>query len=121
SRSAVPSRHSIVRQARLGRPRASALTEIGRWLASRRISFGGRPRPDHFFGGNGPVPSGGQLHSGEKISGEFVITCGDGTEVFELIEDRFDKVAFAVDRKIARSRGLAVGFRRDHRSDSPLG
>ena len=52
----MPSRHSIARQARLGKLRASALTEFGRCLASRRISFGGRPRPDHFFGGNGPVP-----------------------------------------------------------------
>ena len=65
--------------------------------------------------------SGGHLHSGEKISGEFVITCGDGTEVFELIEEPFDKVAFAVEREIARSRGLAVGLGRDDRSNSPLG
>ena len=61
------------------------------------------------------------MHTGEKISGEFVITCGDGTEVFELIEKSFDKVAFAVEREIARSRGFAVGLGRDDRSDSPLG
>ena len=60
------------------------------------------------------------MHTGEKISGEFVITCGDGTEVFELIEKSFDKVAFAVEREIARSRGFAVGLGRDDRSDSPL-
>jgi hypothetical protein len=53
---AAPSRHWIVRQARGGRPRASALTEIGRCLASRRISLGGRPWPDQFFGGSGPLP-----------------------------------------------------------------
>ena len=41
--------------------------------------------------------------------------------MFELIEEPFDKVAFAVERKIARSRGLAVDFGRDHRSGSPLG
>ena len=41
--------------------------------------------------------------------------------MFELIEEPFDKVAFAVERKIARSRGLAVGFGWDDRSDSPLG
>ena len=62
-----------------------------------------------------------QLHSGEKISGEFVITCGDGTEVFELIEKSFDKVAFAVECKIALSRAFAVGLGRDDRSNSPLG
>ena len=61
------------------------------------------------------------MHTGEKISGEFVITCGDGTEVFELIEKSFDKVAFAVEREIARSWGFAVGLGRDDRSDSPLG
>jgi hypothetical protein len=48
--------------------------------------------------------SGGQLDSGEKISGEFVITCGDGT-VLELIEEAFDEVAFAVEREIARPLG----------------
>ena len=64
--------------------------------------------------------SGGQLDSGEKISGEFVITCGDGT-VLELIEEAFDEVAFAVEREIARPLGLAVSLGRDDRSDSPLG
>src|ERR1019366_9355314 len=58
SHSAVPSRHLIVRHARLRSPRASCLTEIGRCLPSRRISFGGRPWPDHLFGGNGTVPVG---------------------------------------------------------------
>jgi hypothetical protein len=27
-------------------------------LPSRRISFGGRPQPDHLFDGNGTVPDG---------------------------------------------------------------
>src|ERR1035437_9920384 len=58
SHSAVPSRHLIVRHAPLRSPRASCLTEIGRCLPSRRISFGGRPQPDHLFGGNGTVPDG---------------------------------------------------------------
>ena len=65
--------------------------------------------------------SGGQLHSGEKISGEFVITCGDGTKVLEFIEEAFDEVAFAVEREIARSRGFAVGLGRNDRSNSSLG
>src|SRR5215831_17821397 len=54
--SPVASRHVIVRQARFGRANASSLTEAGLCLSSRRSSFGGRPRPDHFFGGRGPVP-----------------------------------------------------------------
>src|SRR6266853_2962348 len=55
SRPAVPSRQPIVRQARLGRPNASALTERGLCLALRRGRVGGRPRPDHRLGGNGCV------------------------------------------------------------------
>src|SRR6516225_2120385 len=57
-RSAVPSRHVILRQASIGRPIASFLTEIGWCLPSRRSNFGGRPLPDHFFGARGPVPYG---------------------------------------------------------------
>ena len=37
--------------------------------------------------------------------------------MFELIEEAFDQVAFAVEREIARSRGLAVGLGRNDRSD----
>ena len=40
--------------------------------------------------------------------------------MFELIEEPFDKVTFAVEREIARSRGLAVGLGRDDWSDSSL-
>ena len=41
------------------------MTETGRCLSSRRISFGGRPRPDHVFAGNGRAP-GGHTVVGEK-------------------------------------------------------
>jgi hypothetical protein len=61
------------------------------------------------------------LHSGEEISGELIITCGDGTEVFELIEEAFDQVTFTVEREIARSWGLAVGLGRNDRSDPAVG
>ena len=44
----APSRHMMVRQARLGKPRATCLTERGRCLLLRRISFGGRPREGLF-------------------------------------------------------------------------
>jgi len=56
SGSAVPSRHSMVRQARLERPSASSLTETGWCLASRRSRVVGRPWPDHRFAGSGAVP-----------------------------------------------------------------
>ena len=39
--------------------------------------------------------------------------------MFELIEEPFDEVAFAVEREIACARDFAVGFGRDDRSDSP--
>src|SRR3954462_7118582 len=38
------------------RARASALTEVGWCSLSRRISLGGRPRPDHGLGGSGARP-----------------------------------------------------------------
>ena len=41
--------------------------------------------------------------------------------MFELIEEPFDKVAFAVECKIALSRAFTVGLGRDDRSNSPLG
>ena len=46
----------ILHQASDGRANASFLTDIGRCLPLRRNSFGGRPWPDHFLGGRGPVP-----------------------------------------------------------------
>src|SRR5215212_1602714 len=41
-----------------GRPSASALTLTGWCSASRRMSFGRRPRPDQGSGGSGTVPGG---------------------------------------------------------------
>jgi hypothetical protein len=61
----------------------------------------------------------GELHSGKEIS--VVMKCGDSAEVLELIEEALDEVAFAIKRKVARSRRLAIRLGRDHRSDFPLG
>ena len=61
------------------------------------------------------------MHTGQKISGEFVIRGGDGSEVLELIEEALDEVAFAVEREIAQPLGLAIGLGRDDRGDCPLG
>ena len=58
SRSAVPSRQPIVRQARFGKPSAISLAETGRRLALRRRRVGGRPRPDHRFAGSGYLRGG---------------------------------------------------------------
>ena len=39
----------------------------------------------------------------------------------EFIEEALDEVAFAVEREIAKPLGFAIRFRRDDRSDFPLG
>jgi len=61
--------------------------------------------------------SGGELNSGEKISGQLVVARGDGSKVLEFIEEALDEVAFAVEREIANSLDLSVGLGRDHRGD----
>src|SRR3954453_21613573 len=55
---ALPSRQETVCQLAGGKPSASALTLTGWCAASRRISFGRRPRPDQGSGGSGAVPGG---------------------------------------------------------------
>ena len=64
--------------------------------------------------------SGGELNSGEKISGEFVVACGDGAKVLEFVEEALDKVAFAIECEVAIPRRFAVGFWGNHRGYSPL-
>ena len=60
------------------------------------------------------------MDSSEENFGELVVACGDGSKVFEFIEETLDEVAFAVEREIASPRRLAIGFWRDHRCDSSL-
>ena len=60
------------------------------------------------------------MNSGEKIYGEFVITCGDG-EMIEFVEATCDEVALEMERRITTASGLAATRRRDTRPDSPLG
>src|SRR5205823_2169479 len=55
--------------------------------------------------------------SGVVVDDEFVVACGDGTKVLELIEEALDEIALAIECEIAGSRRLAVGFRRYHRCD----
>ena len=44
--------------------------------------------------------------TGEEISGEFVVTCGDGAEVLEFVEEALDEIALAIKSEIADSRTL---------------
>ena len=57
------------------------------------------------------------MNCGEEISGEFVVTRGDGAKVLEFVEEAFDEIAFAVEREVAIARGLAIGLRGNHGGD----
>jgi hypothetical protein len=39
------------------------------------------------------------VNSGEEISREFIVACGDGSELLEFIEEAFDKIALAIERE----------------------
>lgn len=60
-----------------------------------------------------PQPDGSESDGREEVSGEFVVTGGDGTEVFELVEESLDEVALAVEREIDRTADLDVALGRD--------
>jgi hypothetical protein len=53
--------------------------------------------------------SGGEVNSGEEISGEFVIARGDRTKVLEFIEEALDQITLATEGKVARRWLLAAG------------
>ena len=50
------------------------------------------------------------MNAGEGGLGEFVVTGGDGPEMFELVEETLDEIAFAIEDEVARARGFSVGF-----------
>src|ERR1019366_4957524 len=58
-----------------------------------------------------------QVKSGEIVACGLFITGGDAAKVLDGVEESLDEIALAVERKIAVSFDLAVGFRRDHRFD----
>lgn len=61
------------------------------------------------------------MDAGEKISGEFVIACGDGAKVLEFIEEAFDEITLAIEGEIAGQWLFAAGMGRNHRGDLSLG
>jgi len=63
----------------------------------------------------------GKLHSGEKVSGELVVTRGDGSEVLERIEEALYEVAFTVEREVTRPLHFTILLGRDDGGDFPLG
>ena len=60
------------------------------------------------------------LNSGEEISGELVVACGDGSEVFDFVEKSLDEVAFAVERVVAGPLGFAIRLGWNDWGDSPF-
>src|SRR6476660_9896816 len=65
--------------------------------------------------------NGSQLHPGEEISRKLVVTCGDGAEVLEQIEEALDQIAFTIECEVALPLDVSVGLGRNDRSDSTLG
>lgn len=66
------------------------------------------------------IESACELNSGEKIPGEFVAAYGDCAKILEFVEEAFNEIALAVERKVAIPRGLAIGFWGNHRGDLSL-
>ena len=60
------------------------------------------------------------MNPGEESLGELVVTRGDGPEMFELIEEPLNEIAFAVEREVARARGFSVGFGWDDWGDRSI-
>src|SRR6266550_9302190 len=55
------------------------------------------------------------------VSRKLVVTCGDGAEVLEQIEEALDQIAFTIECEVALPLDVSVGLGRNHRSDSTLG
>lgn len=53
------------------------------------------------------------MDGGEEVVVAFVVSGGDGTEVFELVKEPFDEVAISVEKWAERGHALAIGHRLD--------
>jgi hypothetical protein len=62
----------------------------------------------------------GELNPGEENLGELVVACGDGAELFELVEETLNEIAFAVEGEVAWARGFSVGFGWDDWEDRSI-
>jgi len=51
--------------------------------------------------------------SREAVPGELVVTCGDASEMLELVEEALDQVTVAVELGIDRPHDLHIALRRD--------
>ena len=48
------------------------------------------------------------MNASEKVLCSFFVACCDAPEVFDGVEETFDKIAFCVKRKIAVTLNLAI-------------
>ena len=60
------------------------------------------------------------MNAGEENLGELVVARGDGPEMFELVEETLNEIAFAVEGEVARARGFSVGFGWDDWGDGSI-
>ena len=58
-----------------------------------------------------------QMNAGKKISGEFIVTGGNGTKVLNPVEEALNEVAFTIEHEITGPLGLTVSLWRDHGGD----
>jgi hypothetical protein len=65
--------------------------------------------------------NGSQLHPGEEISRKLVVTCDDGAEVLEQIEEALDQIAFTIECEVALPLDVSVDLGRNDRADSTMG
>lgn len=62
-----------------------------------------------------PDDSGGEVDGSEEISGSFIITGSDGSELFELAEEILDEVSCFIEFSVKIGRRQAIRSGRDHR------
>lgn len=55
------------------------------------------------------------MNEGEERRGEFIVACGDASEVFETSEEAFDQITCPVEMVIERPWGKTIGAGRDNR------
>ena len=61
-----------------------------------------------------------ELNAGKENLGKLVVAGGDGPEMFELVEEALDEIAFAVEGEVARARGFPGGFGGDDGGDRSI-
>ena len=57
------------------------------------------------------------MQAGEKIPGGLLVSCGDSSELLDVVEEALDEIALGVKREVAGALDLAVRFGRDDHFD----